>query len=204
MANVFSSPEDVINDALVRAGWKKRIGSILEGSDAAKAALDIYGQTRDALLRKFEWGFAERNSALSLQKIAPVGGYNPPLVWSSAYPPLPWIYQYGYPADCLEIRSLRTTDIFIPNFNPQAVNYRIANDNSVTPSNKIVLCNIANAICVYTAQVTDPLIWDASFTEALVADLAVKIAPVLANVQTAQAEAPQAAMDTQSAEMRLG
>lgn len=204
MTSVFTDPADIVNDALVRVGWKQRIGSLYDGSVAAKAALDLYGQTRDELLRDFDWGFAERNVALDLQKVAPVGGYTPPLVWSSVYPILPWIYQFSYPDDCLKVRALRTTPVFIPNFSPQAVNFRIANDNSFTPAQKVILCNIANPILVYTAQVTNVATWEPSFVEALVAALATKLAPTLANLQTEQVEAADEVVETETAKMIIG
>lgn len=201
---VLTSPEDIVNAALVRIGWKKSIGSLFDGSDESSAALNIYGQTRDEQLRLFDWGFAERNAALSLLKLAPVGGYNPPLVWSSAYPILPWVFEYAYPSDCLKVRALRTTSVFIPEFDPAPVVFRIANDNGYAPSKKVILCNIQNAICVYTGQVTDPSLWEASFTESLIAALADRLSPALANLQTKQASEQDEAIETTSAEMKLG
>ena len=78
MSLVLTAPEDLINNALARIGYKLRIGSIYEGSAAAKKALDVYGQARDGLLRQNDWGFAERNIAMTLLKSAPAlpgGGY---------------------------------------------------------------------------------------------------------------------------------
>ena len=97
MASTFAiqSPEDLLNNTLVRLGFKLRIGSIWEGSEQAKKALDIYVQTRDTLLRDGDWPFAERDVQPTLLKAAPPNGYVPPTVWSSAYPPLPWANEYG-------------------------------------------------------------------------------------------------------------
>ena len=103
-----STPEDVCNIALAQIGHAERIGSLYEGSRASEVALTIYGQTRDDLLRKQDWGFAEVTASLTLLKTAPPGGYGPWQVWAPATnPPPPWLYEYAYPSDCLMIRSLR-------------------------------------------------------------------------------------------------
>lgn len=200
----LQSPEDVVNAALSRIGWKRRVGSLYDGSEASKVALDIYGQTRDEQLRLFDWGFAERDLTLTLLKTAPVGGYVPPVVWSSAYPILPWIFEYGYPADCLKLRALRGTPIFIPEFDPKPVEFRIANDNSLMPPAKVVLSNLSNAIMVYTGRVTDPTTWEPDFTESLIAALGRRLAPSLANLDAEKIEAQDEAAETISAEMKIG
>ena len=198
-----TSPEDVVNLALVRIGYPQRVGSLYEGSKPAKSALDIYAQTRDELLRSFAWGFAERDVALALQKTAPPGGYTVP--WTNAYPILPWIFQYAYPADCLEIRAIRRSPIFIPEFDPKPVVFRVANDNSFAPPVKVILCNAAGAILVYTARVTDVTTWEPLFVEALAAALARRLAPMLAKAQNAvQIEAQDEAMETGAAEQVRG
>src|ERR1700677_309918 len=108
MPNVVTSPEDLINITLARIGYKGRIGSIWEGSVAAKKVLDIYSQTRDELLRAYDWGFAERNVDLAVLKQAPPGGYFPPNTWNpTTYPALPWAFSYTYPSDCLKVRAVK-------------------------------------------------------------------------------------------------
>lgn len=204
MSAVLNTVEDIVNDALVRLGSHKRVGSIYDGTDMARAALDIYGQTRDDMLRSFPWGFAERNLTLTLQKTAPVGGYTPPTYWSSTYPILPWVYQYSYPGDCLQIRALRCSAPIIPVFDPAPVNFRVANDNSYSPSQKVILCNLQNAILVYTGQVTDPSVWEPKFTEGLIAGLARRLAPMMGSLDAEKIEGADEGASTQSAEMTVG
>src|ERR1019366_9251122 len=93
MAASVSSPADIINVSLRRIGYKLRVASLYDGSKAAKSALDIYAQTRDEILRQNDWTFAERNIAMVLLKQPPASGYIPPLIWSTAYPPLPWLFE---------------------------------------------------------------------------------------------------------------
>ena len=80
MAYAVSSPADVVNLSLVRIGYKERVSWLYDGSNAARAALDIYGQTRDALLRDGDWPFAMRSAVGVLLKQAP-DAYVPPTAW---------------------------------------------------------------------------------------------------------------------------
>lgn len=207
MALVLVNPADVVNAALDRIGYKKNIGSLYDGSEQSAAALAIYGQTRDYLLREFDWGFAEQDVALSLLKTAPVGGYGPNRPWTPATDPiLPWTFEYEYPlgsVTMLKLRSLRGATV-IPEYDPSAVLYRIANDNSYSPSKKVILTNLANALAVFTGQVTDPTLWDTGFTESLVTNLGRRLAPVLVGMDAAKMEAQDEVVATQTAEMKLG
>lgn len=211
MALVLRNPADVVNAALDRIGYKKNVGSLYDGSEQAAAALAIYGQTRDDMLRNFDWGFAERDLQLTLLKTAPVLGYSAARPWDSATDPIPpWIYEYEYPDkpggtpnDMLKLRSLRAVTV-IPEYDPQAIVWRIANDNSYTPARKVILTNLENAIAVYTAQVTDPTQWEPGFTEALITQLGRRLGPVLVGLDAAKLEAQDEAVTTQTAEMKLG
>jgi hypothetical protein len=55
-------PEDAVNAALAAIGYTLRVNSLVDGTRAANLALQIYGQTRDELMRQSDWGFAERTS----------------------------------------------------------------------------------------------------------------------------------------------
>lgn len=174
----LQSPADLINAALVRLGYALRIGSLYEGSMVAKKSLDIYAQTRDELLRQDDWGFAERNVALTLLKSAPPGGYIPPTTWNqTSYPPLPWKFEYSYPGDCLKVRTIKSTPILVPDYDPRPHLFAVVNDNTLTPPAKVIVCNIGSANLVYTGQITDPITFEADFTEALVDALGEVLAP---------------------------
>jgi hypothetical protein len=205
MTASVQSPADIVNGALVRIGRKMRLGSLYDGTPASKAALDVYGQTRDQLLRDGDWDFARRDVSLTLLKTAPVGGYFPPTVWNPATnPPPPWIYEYQYNSDFLLIRSIKGVPLLIPDFDPQPVAFSVANDNNFTPARRVVLCNVASAIATYTAQVTDPTTMEPSFVEALIAALARRLAVTLADPKLLQAEAQDEGTETVIAETRRG
>lgn len=184
----INTPEDVANLALTRIGYQRRIANLYEGSPQANAILNIYAQTRDEVLMGFDWGFAEGNIVGTLQKSAPVGGYGGN-AWNTSYPPLPFLFQYAYPADCLKIRAVKPTPVFLPNFQPQPFVWSVDNDATLTPPAKAISCNVANAIIVYTRQVLAPSEWESDFIEALAASIARRVAPVLVNADMEKMEA---------------
>src|SRR5687768_489967 len=109
----ISTVSDVANLALKRIGYALRVGSLYEGSKAANHFLDIYGQTRDELLRQNDWHFAERNVAATVLKTAPAGGYFDTAWDPATNPPVPWGYSYTYPTDCLKVRALKPAPGFL-------------------------------------------------------------------------------------------
>lgn len=191
-----SSPADMVNLSLRRIGYKLRVGNLYDGSFAAKQALDIYAQTRDAVLAENDWDFAERNLSMTLLKSAPVGGYIPPTVWSgTTNPPIGWLFEYAYPSDCLKVRVVKPTPLFVPNFDPQPNRFFLANDNYFTPPQRVILCNVPSALLVYTGQITDPATWQPGFIESLASALGRRLVPTLMGLNAIQ---PAAADEAQS------
>ena len=182
MTASVQSPADIVNLALSRIGHQGRIASLFDGSVPAKRALDIYGQTRDDLLRSQDWDFAERAVILTQLKAAPAGGYSISTPWSSTYPPPPWLYEYSYPTDCLKIRCLKQVPSTDPYPMPNV--FHVANDGT-----KVILAEISNAILVYTGQITDPTLWNSNFIEALTASLARRLAAAFGMLDQGKAEA---------------
>jgi|ERR1700761_25095 len=206
MPLALSSPSDIINLSLTRIGYKgDRVGSLYEGSEASKYALDIYAQTRDQMLRAGDWGFAERNVNLTLLKQAPASGYFPPSSWDGTVnPPPPWRYEYAYPQDALKVRSVKPVPMFVMDFDPQPRPFAVENDNYFVPSQKVILTNVPNAQLVYTGQVTDPQVWEADFVDALSALLGRLLAPVLLNMDAAKFAAADAAQAEEKADALRG
>jgi hypothetical protein len=202
MTTSITTPEGIINLALGRIKYPMRIGSIWEGSKAAKAALDIFGQTRDDLLRTNDWPFARRDIQLTLINQAPIGGYitNP---WDPATnPPLPWMFQFQYPNDCLRVRSIRPIDAFVINYDPREHRFTVTNDDTVSPAQKTILCNVGPiAVSTYTGRLTDPTTMDADFTEAFAEALARRLAPVLTDMEAAKVAGAYESKDTSEADM---
>jgi hypothetical protein len=186
MVASLQSPADIVNAALAQIGYKNRVGSLFEGSRAAKNALDIYGQTRDQLLRQGDWPFAQRDLVGNLIKSAPVGGYVPPTVWDEvSYPPLPWLFEYTYPSDCIKVRAVKPQPIFIPNFSPQPYLFAVANDGN----QRVILSMVGNAVITYVGQVTNPTDMPVDFVEAFVAALGRRLASLLTTMDAVKLEA---------------
>jgi hypothetical protein len=204
MSNLsVQSPEDLVNLTLSRIGYALRIGSIYEGSKAAKLALTCYSQTRDEVLRSQDWGFAGRDVVLTLQKQAPPGGYGG-TPWTSAYPMLPWLFQYNYPNDALKIRAVKNTPVFIPDFDPQYNTFGMENDNTYNPPQRVILCNVPNAICLYTGQITNPIDWEPDFIEAFAAALGRRLAPVLMGLEATKLAAADEQQEAAQGMMQQG
>lgn len=175
------SVEDIVNIALRQIGYAQTIGDIYEGSAPSRAALDIYTQTRDELLRARDWSFSRRTAELILIKgPPPPGGYNPAQPWSAAnYPPPNWLYEYAYPADCLKLGAVVPRPGAMFNLLPQAAIWRVDNDNSVNPPLRVILSNLQGALGVYTARVTAIATWEPEFIAILADGLGKKLAPAL-------------------------
>ena len=192
MASSVNSPADLVNLTLARIGYKKRIGSLYDGSEAAVLALTLYAQTRDELLRQYDWDFAERQLVMTLLKSAPAGGYVPGITnWTPASnPPMPFLYEYAYPGDCLMMRAIRPALIFQPVFVSYPNVFDVANDSiplvgqTVAPG-RVILCYLPNAIGTYCGQVADMSQWDVGFVEAMIDRMAAGLAPALARVTQA-------------------
>jgi len=162
---------DICNQAMRDIGYPTPIGDMQEGSRAARVALELYGQTRDTLLQERDWDFAKRLVSLGVPvKTAPAGGYGAG-GWNPTYPMADWIYEYLYPANVLEVRTLFAAPALIPEYLPRVVLWEKANDPDF--DGPVVLTNLANANAVVTYSVNDPAQWkDAEFIRALVASLA--------------------------------
>jgi hypothetical protein len=159
MAVSVSTPEDVVNLALARIGFPHRIGSMFDGSMAARLALTIYGQTRDQLLRDGDWDFARKTNNLSA---------------SGSTAPAPWSFSYAYPSDALRVRDLIVAT-FDP-LNPIPSRWVVANDPL---AGKVILSATSYATIVYTFKCRAPSLWESSFVETLAASLGRRLAPNL-------------------------
>ncbi len=94
-------PADVANQALDAAGVEHTIGDLEEGTRTAQVTLRAYSQCLRQLLRAANWDFARKTSPLLL--LADATGQTP-LVGSMV--PVPWIYEYAYPIDCMKVRFI--------------------------------------------------------------------------------------------------
>lgn len=202
MVASVDSVAQLANIAFIRLGFKLTTGSLLDGSDHSNAALNVYAQTRDEMLRQFDYDFAQRTITLTLLKQARAAGYFPPNVWDPAtMPPVGFGYEYTYPADCLKVRALVPPPTFVLDMDPQPVDFMEYNDNNYTPPRRTIVCNTASAIAVYTGQVTNPATWDVAFVEAMTAALSRRLAAALVGAQSIPVAGQDEAMETAIAQM---
>lgn len=180
-----TTPEQIINQALIEARRTRRIADIYEGSQEAVIALELYGQARDELLDLRDWSFSRRVTPLTLLKGPPPnGGYGPSpgTPWSSIYPYPGFLYEYAYPADCVDVRAVIAPPQSMPDLDPLQELWRVDNDPTPIvsgnppvasgPPAKVIFTNQNSALIVYRARVTDPASFDVGFTSSLVALLA--------------------------------
>lgn len=177
----ISTPADVINISLVRLGVRKRIGNLYDGSPQAQKALDIYAQTRDAVLREADWNFSQKIAAA----VAAPGSIAPiPL----------YAYVYTYPSDCLKVRNMYAASYLADTNNPVPVLWAVGDD----PVNgTVVWSNGQTATLIYTARVTTITQWEPLFVEALAAALSRRLAPVLASLDLVKIETDDEKFSTQ-------
>jgi hypothetical protein len=186
MTASVTSPEDVVNNALTRIGYSERINNMREGTRAARAAVLIYAQTRDELLRDGDWGFAQATIAA---------------VPSGQAAPGQWSVSYAYPADCLKVRNLISAAYLTDKSDPLPILFEVASNVAV---GRVILTDEASAMLVYTAQIIDPTRWDALFADALAAELARRLAPALENPETEKLELEDEKMTTPLAQRTVG
>jgi hypothetical protein len=175
MANVLTMQEQIINAALGRIGYKLRVGSISEGSEASLAALDIYGQTRDFILTVEDYDFARA----SVTATAVAGAV-----------PAPWLFMYAYPDNAVRIRDIMTPTYLANLNNPLPTNFSRGTTVVDGVTVQVILTNDAADTLVFTEQVTNPSLWQEGFTESVIDALASRLAPALADMKAAQMLVP--------------
>ncbi len=107
----MASRIQICNRALSAIGTRSQIASLEEDSEEAKQCLLIYDTTRTSLLQAAHWDFARATAYLTLLKALPGTPENPTVTssnnWNPATMPAPpWLYSYGYPPDCIQVRYI--------------------------------------------------------------------------------------------------
>lgn len=188
----------ICNRALSKIGTRSSIASITEGSAEAEACNLNFNPVRDQLLRAAHWGFARKFETAAVLKYG-VGAVEftgtVPSVWSSDYPPQPWLYTYGYPADALLIRYVTgqpsgssatvggvqifstTNAVFNSSSAPSPQRWAKGLDTDEDGNDiPVIWTNTYRAIFCYTKRVTNTDVWDTLFENAMVNALAGAIA----------------------------
>ncbi|MFD2232768.1 hypothetical protein [Phaeospirillum tilakii] len=151
------SPVSLCNLALVRLGGTT-IAALNEGSKESILCDLLFESSRDATLRDHPWNFATLRRTLA----------------STGNPVEPWAHAYAYPVNCLFAREI---------VNPRGrqappVPFEVAGDGS---GGRVIYTDLAPAVLLYTARVTDLAACDPLFLEAFSWKLAAELAMPLAN-----------------------
>lgn len=196
----MTTETDIVNRALQQAGARSSIANLNEQSSEAKNARMIYVSTRQQMLRAAHWNFARKTAYLTVLKSAPGTPENPEAssaIWEPATQPAPpWMYEYAYPSDCLDVRfimpQISSTGGPLPGtgfpayyysqpyIQPQAQRFLAAMDTINGNQVKVILCNQQMAVGVYTADIENVNLWDSLFQEAMVQALATQLVMPLA------------------------
>lgn len=179
------------NRALLSVGARANISDLQEDSTESDAINTLFVPTFEALARSAPWNCLRKQISLTLLAAA-IGTPENPEGTTLPLPPVPWLYQYALPSDCLQVRFLVPSipvnavnvlpgipaPTYIPGGGqiPFAVAY--ATDTAGNPLT-VILTNQTQAQCVYTVDQSDPTIWDSLFQTAFVASLAAYLVPAL-------------------------
>lgn len=160
----------ICNLALARIGQDIQISDIEDNTENSKEARLCrlhYGPSLDKVLEDFPWNFSTRYVALAEVDVAPPPG---------------WQYVYQYPTDALTIRKLLTEagdrlpfdsgcygwpqDQFCAYLNnlPKVPYQIIAN---AALDGRLIVTDLPEAYCVYTARVDSPQGYPSGFAKAL-------------------------------------
>lgn len=193
----------ICNMALQSIGTRSQISSLTEQSNEAENCNLIFDQTRDEVMGMAFWNFARRTAYLDLLKSAPGTPTNPNAnssVWTPEWPAPPWLYEYAYPTNCLQVRyvtpqintgfgpgvPLMSNTGLVPYVDLGYVRFIVATDLINNNFRNVVLTNQYQAIGCFTYRVTDPTVWSPNFVNALKEALAAKLAMALSgNLQLA-------------------
>jgi len=147
---------DVCNQSLDRIGSKNFTLAVQTGVEALKC-ITIYTQTRNALLRSFEWSFASARKTLSPEVNDPE---------------FEWDYRFKLPDDYLRFKS----DYGLDDSYDVDARFTIEGNYYLTNNDEVDLR--------YIKKVTNPDDFDPLFTEVLVLTLAKKLIPALAGTKS--------------------
>jgi hypothetical protein len=152
----MASVVQICNMALSHIGSEARVSSISppDGSVEAGHCDTFYDVARTEMLEPGNWAFA-------LKRIALAQVVNPSTVWA---------YAYAKPADCQRALRILRPSIAVTVFTQDLRVEPHTDDRDSAPfdiEGNVILTNQADAVLVYSQDVTDSTKFPASFTSAL-------------------------------------
>lgn len=154
---------DIVNQAIMLIGDNQQLitGSapFFDDSAAGIAASQLYTPCIQTVGRQFGWDFSRNTVSLIL---------------SGNIAPLPWLYEYLYPSNGVEIRQLIPSAI-IDQYNPLPLTWSVANNVVSGVPTRVIQTNSIAPLAVYSNQPGENT-WDSLFREAVVRLLASEMA----------------------------
>lgn len=178
----MASQVDICNLALSNIGARASIASLSEQSAEAKECARRYDACLEAVLQAAFWNFARKQVNGVLLKDGTIAGNTVPV---------PWLYEYEYPADAIQVRYVMPiysqgatisggATVAVPPMQTRPVRFVVSSDLDTTGNDiKCILTNQPNAVIVYTKKITNPALYDAQFVECFAGYLGAKICMAL-------------------------
>jgi hypothetical protein len=188
----MTSPVDLCNMALDQISARTSITGLNPASPPANVAAQVASRTyqiqADAVFRAAHWNSARLQKPLTLLR-ARRGTPENPSGTTLPEPPIPWVYEYAYPPDCLAVRFVVPKKVpdsavsAVPIMTNVGIHHRHQVNTSMpfvpaidTDANgnqvKVILTNARNADAVYTGRIANVDLWDASLQNAVIGTLA--------------------------------
>lgn len=157
-----SSQVEVYNLALSHIQSKSFVQSLTEDSIERKTCDVHFQNSMDVVLEDHDWGFASKYETLAVLKEST----------DTVPPPLPWLFEYQYPANCLKVREIqRSTD------SEKEIAFAIGlNDNN---TGRVIHTDKSTAVARFTRRITNPNIFSPKAIVAVSFKLATRIEPSL-------------------------
>ncbi len=186
------TPTEIVNQAIQIYGNNQSpvTGSYptFDTSVAGVAAKNLYGPCVRTVARQFTWDYARTTADLVL---------------SGNTAPDPWLFEYLYPDDAIEVWQLMPITVSDPD-DPSPINWTVGNALVSAVPAKVIWSNEEDARVVYS-NFPLPTLWDAGFREAVVRLLASEMAMATAGkTDTGQKLLESAGGFENSAETRNG
>ena len=151
--------ESICNQALDLIGYKRHIGSVYDGTPAARVALNAFVEVRDEVLAVQPWSFARAREQL----VALGDSISQPL----------GLYVYERPDVAITILDMYPADYMLLHPEPTRwIEAYIENDRRLAAS-------FTNAMAVMTIRIVNPDDWPPDFTLAMIQSLARRFAPLV-------------------------
>ena len=147
----MASKTIIFNMALIELGVTAPIANADNQNDSRAVILrNFYENSRDEVLKSFDWNFAEKYRNLT------------PIQETSLDPRFQYVYDY--PNDCLNAR-----EVFMQNGNGERLKFK---PSSLKNGQKVILTTVSPIILRYTARVENETLFDSEFCSTLALYLA--------------------------------